>query len=261
MISCAIVEDEKLAMERLERLLKEISTDILEPSESIEITFTAKSCKELEKLLKKYQPDVLFLDIQLLDAFIFDIIDTLKELEYEVHIVFVTAYDDYAVKAFEEGAIDYILKPVTKERLEITVKRILRTIKKENKKNQDNLLNALEYLRTKIETKKIPIKIEDDIILVPASEIIYIEGDNKDVIIVTQNQRYKTQLHLYNLEDKLKEDGFIRIHKSYLISKNHIRKVKKWFAGSYLLEMSNGDELKISRTYQKEFFKLINYEW
>lgn len=260
MLTCAIVDDEKLAIERLERLIEQVSK---ESSEVIKILFKASSCKELEKQLKNHSPDVLFLDIHLVDTLVFDALD---KIEYEPYIVFVTAHDDYTIKAFEEGAIDYILKPYTKERIEKTIHRILKSYRKnqqlrsdENINKQPSASHTLEYLKTKLKTKKLPIKLEDDIVLLPISEIIYIEADNKDVIIVTKEGRYRAQFHMYNLEVKLRDDGFIRIHKSYLISVNHISRIKKWFAGSYLVEMSNGDELKISRNYQREFLDLINY--
>lgn len=241
MFTCAIVDDEKLAVERLARLLNEIDKDI-------QILFTANSCEEFEKQIKRYSPTVLFLDIHLVDKLIFD---ALEHIDYDPYIIFTTAYDEYAIKAFEQGAIDYILKPISKERLELTIDRISK-IKKSNK---EQVLNYVK--QTKV--NKIPVKYEEDIVLIDINDIIYIMADNKNVVIVTSAGEYKYHTQMHVLEEKLRDQGFVRVHKSYLISLNHISRIKKWFAGSYLLEMDNGEEIKISRNYQQELFNQIGY--
>lgn len=251
MLTCAIIDDEKLAVERLVRLLGEISEDI---QENIQILFTANSVEEFDEKIKKHSPDLLLLDIRLVNKLIFEVFENIIEkIDYNPYIVFVTAYDEYAIKAFENGAIDYVLKPVSKERLQKTIERVL-------KNRQSNKSNVLQYIKSQQKSNKLPIKYKDDILLLDISEIIYIMADNKDVLIVTKNGEYKYHTQLHALEEKLQHHGFVKIHKSYLISINHVEKIKKWFGGSYVVQMSNKDEIKISRKYQQEFFKQIGYQ-
>lgn len=243
MFTCAIVEDEPLALERLTRILREVD-------EAISVLFVARSCEELEEQLRRHSPEVLFLDIHLLDDLVFKVVD---ELDYEPYIVFTTAYDEYAVRAFEEGAVDYILKPITRERVEKAITRI-----KKYKKSQ-SLSQVKVFLRNLRNPPKLAVKFGDDIALVDVDEILYAVADNKDVLLVTKlgEMRYPSSMH--SLEEKLVEHGFVRIHKSYLVSLKHVKRVKKWFHGTYVVEMSDGEEIRVSRSYQKAFFEAIGY--
>ncbi|ODN30736.1 LytR/AlgR family response regulator transcription factor [Fervidobacterium thailandense] len=244
MLTCGIVEDDQISAERLERMLREID-------DTIKVLFKVRSCKELIRELKVHSPDVLFLDIHLLDDIVFNV---LSELDYEPFVIFTTAYDEYAVKAFEEGAIDYILKPITRERVERALERVrkLRGLH-ESKQNLDVLRNL--KLRTRL-----PIQVGEDILFVDTDEIIYAMADNKNVVLVTVRGKMTCKTALHTLEERLVEHGFLRVHKSYLISLRHISKVKKWFHGGYIVQMSNGDEIKVSKGYQRAFLETIGYK-
>ncbi|MEJ5258097.1 MAG: LytTR family DNA-binding domain-containing protein [Fervidobacterium sp.] len=236
MITCGIVDDDPVAIERVERLIGEIDS-------AFQIVFKATDCSEFVKCANLYKPDVLFLDINISEDTIFG---HLERLNYEPHIVFITAYDEYLLKAFEEGAIDYILKPISKERLSKTIDRIKR-LGLNRRPNE-------YYVR---QILKLPVKQGESIILVDLKDIIYLEADDKTIKIFTEGETYETSTPLYTLEQKLPADKFVRIHKSYIVSVEHIVEVKKWFQNSYIIVLSDNTELKLSRNYQEEVFKRL----
>ncbi|WP_448375744.1 LytR/AlgR family response regulator transcription factor [Fervidobacterium sp.] len=236
MFTCGIVEDESMSMERIKRLLNEIDSDI-------KILFEAFNCEEFVKKVNLFQPDVLFLDINVGDKLIFDV---LGSIEYEPHIVFVTAYDEYTLKAFEEGAIDYVLKPISKERLSKTIERLIKLGLKKQKP---------EYYLSQL--SKLPVKYGEEIYLLDTNDIIYLEADNKIVHIVTKEKVFECVMPLHTLLTKLPSKDFIQVHKSYIISIKNISKIKKWFQNTYIVLMNNGAEIRVSRSYQNNFFKIL----
>jgi DNA-binding LytR/AlgR family response regulator len=236
MFTCGIVEDEPMAMERIKRLINEIDSNI-------KILFEAFNCEEFIKKANLLQPDVLFLDINVGDRLVFE---ALEHIEYEPHIVFVTAYDEYTLKAFEEGAIDYVLKPISKDRLNKTIERIYKLGLKKQKP---------EYYISKL--SKLPVKHNDEIYLLDTDEIIYLEANNKIVHIVTKDKIFECTMPLHVLLTKLPSNNFVQVHKSYIISIKHISKIKKWFQNTYIVLMDNNDEIKVSRNYQYNFFKIL----
>ncbi|AMW32560.1 two component transcriptional regulator, LytTR family [Fervidobacterium changbaicum] len=239
MFSCGIVEDEPNAMERMKRILKEIDS-------SIDILFESYNCEDFIEKANSIQPEVLFLDINVGDKLIFEV---LGKLVYSPHVVFVTAYDEYTIKAFEEGAIDYVLKPVSKERLSKTIERISKIgVKK----------YSLQYYIQQL--SKLPVKHGDEILLIEIKEIIYLEAENRTVRIITKDGRFECSTPLHTLMNKLPATDFIQVHKSYVISIKHISKIKKWFQGSYIIVLDNGDEVNLSRNYKPEFFRRIGFK-
>ncbi|MGQ9856162.1 MAG: LytR/AlgR family response regulator transcription factor [Fervidobacterium sp.] len=236
MITYGIVDDDPVAIERVERLIGEIDS-------TFQIVFKTTDCSEFVKCANLHKPDVLFLDINISEDTIFG---HLERLNYEPHIVFITAYDEYLLKAFEEGAIDYILKPISKERLTKTIERI--------KKLGLNRRPNEYYVR---QMSKLPVKQGESIILVDLKDIIYLEADDKIIKIFTEDETYETSTPLHTLEQKLPSDKFVRIHKSYIVSVEHIVAVKKWFQNSYIIVLSDNAELKLSRNYQEEVFKRL----
>ncbi len=239
-LRCGIIEDEPLSAKRLERLLKEI-----EPN--IEVLFIASDCQDAIRKCEKCAPEVLFVDINLGDCNAFDI---LKSISFTPRIVFITAYDEYAVRAFEENAVDYILKPLSEERLRKALDKLKSTRDISYEATINKLKNAFLF-------QKFPIKLKDEIIFLDLDEIIYIQADNKRVILITERGNFTCSKTMNSLERDLPHDRFLRVHKSYIVSLKHIAKVKKWFARGYMIEMTNGDQIKISKGYQETFLRAL----
>lgn len=237
--TCGVVEDEPLPLKRLVRILEEYGA---------EISFTASSYEDAKKLIDAERPGVLFLDINLGERNAFEL---LKEVKYEPVVVFITAYDEYAIKAFEENAIDYILKPYSKERIE----KCLERLQKKSVHVNSKLIELLENLRSRKE--RIRARDGEDIILLNPDEIAYAKSEEKRVYIVTDFGKFTYESSLNDLQKILPTNEFYRIHKSYIVRISAVRRIKRWFAGSYIAELTDGTQLKIARSVQRDFLSLF----
>ncbi len=218
----------------------------------LSLSFVAKSGKEAVHYLKQENPDILFLDIDLGDMNSLQIFD---EVEINSYVIFVTGFNQYAVKAFEKNAVDYILKPVEKERVRVSLERVLRFNSLKQNVSYKKVLD--DYQKSKKDF--IFVKNEDEYIKIKLSDVLYFEAYEKKVSVVTIEGRFTYSSSLQELEEIL-NDNFAKIHKSYIVNIEKIDKLKKWFGGGYLLEMINGDELKISRNFQESFFEKIGFQ-
>jgi DNA-binding LytR/AlgR family response regulator len=240
LINTIIVEDEEHSLNRLKKLLTNF--------DYIKLIGEAKSGNEAIDLIEKHKPDLIFLDINLPEKDGFDI---LKELSYEPLVIFVTAYQEYAIKAFEENAVDYLLKPFDLKRLKISIERVIERKQVINKSLLEKI-NHSNYLR------KFSVKDRSIISIISEEEIYYFKAEDKYVFLCTKNEEYYYDDTLKKLEEFLDPEKFIRIHKSYIVSIEHIKRFKKYFTRDYILELDNGVELKIGRSYLhniKEKFK------
>ncbi|KLO24120.1 MULTISPECIES: LytR/AlgR family response regulator transcription factor [unclassified Marinitoga] len=240
MIKCIIIEDEERSLNRLKKMLENF--------ESIEIIGESKNGDEAIDLIEEKRPDLLFLDINLPEKSGFEI---LKNLSYEPLVIFITAYQEYAIKAFEENAIDYLLKPFDLKRLKIAIDRTTERKKLLTKKILDNI--NIQYIN------KFSVKDRDIILIIPETDVYYFKAEDKYVFLCTKNQEYYYDDTLKNLEMKLDPEKFIRIHKSYIVSIEHIKKFKKFFVRDYILELDNGTELKIGRSHLNYIKNKFNF--
>lgn len=224
-----VVEDNLLALEML-------VNDISENFKEIEIIGTAKSVIEAAKLLQKSQPDILFLDIMLGNDTGFDLLEIFPNLKSK--IIFVTASDDYAIRAFKFAAIDYILKPYSLEDLEKSIHKAKLQI--EPRKEQ---LNILKQAVTKPNTnlKKISLHTQDKIIIVDIKDIIRCKSDNNyTTFYFKNNTKVLVSRTLKYYSDILKDYNFLRTHQSHLINKSEIKEYIK-SDGGYLILKDNSN--------------------
>ena len=232
-----LVDDEVLALRRLGKLLEQFS-------DSIEIVGTSEGGKDALKLIEKLKPDLLFLDIQMPEMNGFDLI---SKLSYQPLIIFATAYDKYALKAFDSYSIDYLMKPIDSARLEKSIAK-LRNLRNENR---EELYNRLEQLIPKLNNPKlnwIQVRRGDRINLLDPNEIYFFEADEKYIRVYTYDRDYLISGSLSSLETDL-GDNFVRIHRSSLINMKFIDEIFKMFNGSYKVRMKNKtqSELPVSR--------------
>ncbi|MGB4756253.1 MAG: LytTR family DNA-binding domain-containing protein, partial [Fervidobacterium sp.] len=239
----------------LEKLLKE---------EGIEILGIENDPEKAVKVINDLKPDVIFLDINLghRDGFY-----VIENISYRPYVVFTTAYSEYAVKAFEENAIDYMLKPIKKERLKKALKKLEElNMASELKKDiaystDEKLKNVIDYIRTEISAKnknKIPIETDNEINFVDVDDIIYLVSGEASTFVLTNEEKYRTKETLREYEKKLPPSKFLRVHKSYIISVGHIKKILKNYFGSTSLVMDNDDIIPIGRMYKENIKKLID---
>jgi len=223
-----IVDDEELAREDLKVLLKDFS--------EIEIIGESETVEETKALIKKLDPDLIFLDIQMPGKSGFDL---LEEIQINAKIIFVTAYDEYAIRAFEVNAKDYLLKPVNKERLSLAIERL-----KTEQESEDNVLEKLEF------EDSIFVMVNNHYQFVKISSIIKIaSAGNYSEIYTSSNLKGLVLKSLKDWEVRL-PNYFVRIHRNAIINLEYVDRVEGWFNYSYKVFLREVDEpLVISRRY------------
>jgi len=228
-----IIDDEQLARQRLVRLLK--------PYEDIDIIGEAVNGQDGLEKIEKLQPDLIFLDIEMP---VFNGFEMLSQLKHQPKVVFTTAYDQYAIKAFEEDSIDYLLKPVETERLEKTIKKLQQT--QHQSPAQLPLEALMKQLLVKKDIKTLTVKIGDKILLIKLENIIYVEAEEKYVFLhTTDGKKHLTDFTIGSLEEKLPEP-FIRIHRSSIINSDHIKEIRKGFNGAFVFVMNNTENTRLT---------------
>ncbi|KGX90211.1 regulator [Pontibacillus halophilus JSM 076056 = DSM 19796] len=236
-ITVIVVDDERLSREELIYLLNQ--------HESIEVVGEAESGDVAIMKSIQLQPDVLFLDIDMPKMDGMEVAKSVQELKHSPHIVFATAYPDYAVEAFRHEALDYLLKPFDEEQLGETIERIQSRFEQ----------TRAEAVKTS-SPSKLPIEGEDGIAYLSPDEILYVGREERETKVVTRHRVYETKLPLKDVELRLHAYPFFRIHKSYLVNLNHIKRLTPWFNGAYQLELQGTDEkLSVSRNYIKDLRK------
>jgi two-component system, LytTR family, response regulator LytT len=233
-----ILEDEKLAAEKLEKLIIEIDATckILGKLASIS--------SAVDWLTSNYPPDVIFSDIRLLDGLCFEIFEKVK---VETPVIFTTAYDQYAIKAFEVNSIDYLLKPVQKEKLKNSLDK-LKSRSKGSPAPSTDFQTVLKYLsEAKPEYKsRFMVRSGQKIAAIPTAKIAYFYSENKLTYIVTKdNKRYFHDQPLEELMDVLDPRIFFRINRQYIITFESIAEIHPYFKGRVKLILSPKDENEV----------------
>lgn len=231
-IRVMIVDDEQPAREELAFMLGEIA--------GVEVIGEAASGMEAVKKAKDQKPDLLFLDIQLPDLTGLQVAEILNEFDFPIQVVFLTAYDHFAIEAFKLRAFHYLLKPYDSEDLQEVFENYTNRLKE----------NQLKTDQTKT---KLAIETENGITYLSPKEIYFIEKQGREVIIHTKTEKLKALFTLSELLDKLERFAFFRTHKSYLVNLEHIKELRTWFNGSYNLIMNDQthSEVPVSRNYVK----------
>lgn len=249
-----IVEDEKLARDELKFLIEEAS--------DFEVISEAADGKKALEILKKEKIDLLFLDIQIPGQSGIEIARILNQQQNAPYIIFTTAYDEYAVEAFQLSAVDYLLKPISDQRLQEGLEKAKKEIM-ENKNNfnqqLENLFANLNSSRQKKCLNKIAVMEKDYYLMLDFKDIYYFSTKDKKVWAHCYKKSYMTQFQLKDLENMLPEQ-FFRIHKSYIVNLKHIKAVIPWFKGKYQVLMEDYSEHKIpvSRSKVDQINKLLN---
>ncbi len=242
-ISCIIVDDEPLAREALKMVLQEF--------DDFEIIAECANGFEAVKAVREKKPHVLFLDIQMPKLSGFDVLDVLGDEAPPT--VFVTAYDSYAIRAFEEHALDYLLKPVQKERLKKTLHRF-----KQNRQvyhAERPLLDDLQKHDRPI--NRILVREGSNITIIPVDDIVYIEAQGDYIRILTGQTTYLKHEKISVLEKKLDESRFVRIHRSYLLNIAVLRKIESSTKDSWIALLVNGEKIPISRSGYRKLRKIL----
>lgn len=250
MIRTILVDDEKPALDEL--------TFLLEPFEQIQIMKTfSESTKALEYILLN-DVDCIFLDISMpvMDGFM--LAEALIKLRRPPHIIFATAYDAYAIDAFKINAIDYLLKPITQERLAITMKR-LEAAFKQKLDQVDPIANMLLTRYKDKKTTRLPLWKNDRIHLVNPNHIHFIETNEGITILHTAKGDFIANESLNHYETLLSGYQFFRCHRSYIIHLDHITEIIPWFNNTYAVKVADHEhQIPISRRNAKTFKEMFH---
>jgi two-component system, LytTR family, response regulator LytT len=256
-INTIIVDDEKPAREELAFLLKGFP--------EINVIGQGKNGVEAVALIKEHAPDLVFLDVQMPGLDGFGVLKRLVERKVKVpHVVFATAFDHYAVQAFDVNAVDYVLKPFDKARIAKAITRARKMLDSQTPTTErlEQLVNQLGATKQAAQPVKLLLKSQQRLLLVNAEALVFASMEGGSVSMVTRDaegsSNYRT---LEELHAALDSDSFWRPHRSYLVNIHHIKEVVPWFKAGYMLKMSDKKqtEIPVSRAQTKrlrELFKL-----
>ncbi len=238
-----IVDDEPAARRLMRSLLQE-------HKETVDIIAEASNGREALEKIDSLFPDLIFLDIQMPDLTGFEVIE---KLTHKPDIIFTTAYEQYAIKAFETFSIDYLLKPIKEERLEQSIAKLKKFGRLNAGIDITNLQQIISQLKAPQKATALPVKSGDKINLLRFDNISYFEANDKYVFIHTiDGQKHLTDQSLMTLEEKL-PGQFYRVQKSFIINKDRIKEMHKHFNGRFLFTMDDKNNTRISsgRTYHE----------
>ena len=244
LFNALIVDDEKLARERLRSLLSEYTTILT-------IAGEAPDGEAAMQFIEKNPVDVVFLDIQMPGI---SGIDLARKLPENIYVIFTTAYDQYAIKAFESNTIDYLLKPIETPRLNKAVDKLKR-LAIEGFANHYQQMQSFLLAMERKSSAKFTVKIGDKVIFLDYSDIIFFKAEEKYITVKTYDREYIVSDTIAALEDRLSGDIFCRCHRSSIVNLNHVKEARKWFAGRYQLVMKDkeGTLLPLSRNLKNRF--------
>jgi two-component system, LytTR family, response regulator LytT len=254
-LRAVVVDDEQLARDELGYLLGQVG--------DIEIIGQAGNGVEALTAIERLRPDVVFLDVQMPGLTGFEVARRLLDVGAPVQIVFVTAFDQHAIEAFEVNAVDYLLKPVEQPRLERAVDRARQRISVHRVLEGDGSsavnqaqLERIVQLVTERQNRRdrLAIKVGERFLLVQADDVIYASLREDGIAVVTEQHagmsNYRT---LDELQDRLDSTVFWRVHRSHLVNINKIKEIVPWFSRNYILRMKDAKstEIPVSRTQTK----------
>lgn len=243
-ISVVVVEDEAPARNRL--------VTLIQSAPRLDLLATASDGWEAVAVLNEVQPDIAFLDVQMpqLDGF-----EVLKRVDRAPLVIFTTAFDEYAIQAFEVHAIDYLLKPYSKERFTAAVVRAEQTLQSQDKENHARRVK--EMIRDPREAReyldRLSVRKGHVYRVVTAIDVVAFKAEDGLVFLHTSDDRYIVDAPLAQLEDELNPAMFLRIHRSSIVNVEHIRSIVPWGHSQLAVEMSNDDRLFVSRGHVDSF--------
>ena len=247
-IKCIIVDDESNSRIVLKSLLKKYS-------HMIDLVGEAQHVEAAYELINVHNPHLVFLDIQMPKANGFSLLGKFEKVPFEV--IFVTSYDKYAINAIKFSALDYLLKPVELDELDIAVNKAVQQIN-QKKSAQPQIINLLHSLNNGSDERKIAVHMADSVKLLEEKSIIYIEADGSYChITINSGERFITSKYLKDFEDYFGNDSnhFVRISKSILLNIKHIERYTK--GEPCIIEMSNGKSFEVSRRKKQEVLEKL----
>jgi DNA-binding LytR/AlgR family response regulator len=245
-IKVLIVDDEELARARLTSLLRSLT--------DVECVGEAENGIEAVRKVKELAPDLVLLDIQMPGMNGFEVIEALEDVPL---VIFATAYDEYAIKAFEVNSIDYLLKPVEKERLSQAIERARKLLS-----GGPDLRREIDRLATLVGARgidRLPVVKGKRIVLVDHDDVVWVGASDELVFVYTRDARYLANMTMGELEARLDPQAFFRVHRSSIVNLKHVAEIVPWFAGKYkiILDDPARTELVLPRARAKKLREIL----
>ena len=239
-IRVLIVDDEALARERVRTLLA--------AAPGVTIVGECSGGRDAVETILQTLPDLVFLDVQMPDLDGFQVLESLDNLPA---VVFVTAYDEYALRAFEVHALDYLLKPIEPERFARTLARVRESLGDSSDRRLRDLLDARP-------TDRLVIRTRGKISFLKPSEIDWIEADGKHAKLHAGKETHVVRQQLQRLESRLAPHGFVRVHRSAIVNVDRIKELEPWFHGEYVVILKDGTKLTSSAAHSEALHRIID---
>ena len=235
------MDDEELARERLRSLLSK--------EKEIEIIGEAGDGKSAVALIDKEKPDLVFLDVQMPELNGFEV---LQNLSHQPNVVFVTAHDKFALKAFDVHAVDYLLKPFDKERFQTALKRVLEKVRSKALEAEkiSAVLNEVKPPSKPVE--RLMVKTEGRVLLIKTEDLDWVEAADNYVNLHVGNEAHLMRETMSSLEGKLPSEKFMRISRSSIVNLERIKEMHPHFNGDYVVVLEDGRQLRLSRTRREQ---------
>ena len=249
-IRALVVDDEPLA--------RAMIREMLESDSEAEIIAECANGREAVDAIKSSAPDVVFLDIQMPEIGGFEVLESL-DADSHPYVIFVTAYDQYAVRAFEVHALDYLLKPFDRERFDGAWQRAKSQIKvdRTNRRDQD-IIALLEELKAGPRyLERLVIKNGGRVFFLHVQDVYCIEAEGNYVRVYDHQKGYLLRETISSLEEQLDPKQFLRIHRSAIVKIDRIKEMQPWFHGEYRIIMENGKQLALSRNYRSNLQEAV----
>lgn len=242
-LKALIVDDEPVARDLLRAMLAE--------SDAVQVIDECRNAQEAIEAIREHDPDVVFLDVEMPGGDGFSVIEAIGVRNMPA-TVFVTAYDHYALKAFEVVAADYLLKPFDETRLESTLSRLPGRVRQAGERMESRILSLLEELRGwERYADRLAVDAGDHMIFVRTVDIDRIEAQGKCSLVHAGDNTYMMREGLSGVIARLDPAVFIRVHRSSVVRIDRIKEVHRWFRGAYYLVLSDGTTLTSGTTYKK----------
>jgi two-component system LytT family response regulator len=244
------VDDESLARERIR--------DMLKGDTDIEVIAECTNGYDAIESIREQSPDLIFLDVEMPGMDGFAVLESLDVAVLPM-IIFVTAYDQYAVKAFEVYALDYLLKPFDQERFDKALSRAKAAIfNNKNESLSQRILKALDEIKSKpVHLERLVIKMNGHVFFVKTDEIDWLEAEGNYVRLHSGKESYLLRDTITALENQLDPKKFIRVHRSAMVNIDRIQELQPWFHGEYRIILKEGVELTLSRSYREKLHEAL----
>jgi len=250
-IRTVVVEDERVARTRLVRFLRNIR--------DLELVGEAGTGLEAIRMIERTSPDLLILDVQLPDISGFEVLEHLTE---RPHVIFSTAFDKYAINAFEVEAIDFLLKPYMQERLDRALERVRTRISSSNPPNQlDDLLRLVKG-RTQPHPPRIALRDNEHIVLSSIGDINYFVAEGETVFARLNDRRLLVKRTLRELEARFETERFFRANRAVLVNLDRVSEIHPWFSGRFVVrfhKLDRNEQIEVSQRQAKKLRELLNY--